>query len=790
MSGIHRRLPSVEVGKFPAWNPVDPGQESCPIPIPAGWYGSDCIMNDDMELLRQYADNRDEAAFEELVKRHLSVVYGAALRHLHGDVHLAADAAQSVFTDLARKAPQVAEKLQNGATLVGWLYTGAHFAATRLRRADLRRSARELPTGTMIETVGSNQPDPAWETIRPLLDEAMRELPEKDRSAILLRYFSGRDLRSIGGTLGLSDDAARKRIERGLDRLRTWLAKRGITTTGAALAAALSAHASPRIEPEFAKRIATTAQGAVQVAPDLENLPPHPPRFSNARIGMVGAAIVGLLAYLGIQHWRHDSTPAPSAVAETAEINGGSPAPAITAEAGDEAPASRVSTIAPVIRIPKSLLARASLNALTMANGRTREFLLADPFVKALKMTASEVIELESSINWALHRYRTEAGQRLEPVSTNAVASRHPAERLEVLEQARFHLKPFPEQITEILTELEASVLRILGPQRAELFQKGSPGLDSELPGWAAHLHPRSRPPTSQTYTYRLVVSEFGAYVDLQRSDANGFAGYDHAAELDRYAPSTFQPTLARWRQWLAENQAKFPPPPPGPSGEEVERIRPIAMRPRSLEPDPSGNAVPAWNDESPDVELPQSAVELLGIPGLNPDETVTEDATLICDLTPQESALVQRLYADLKSQFLELERRHFRAVPGGLGTYLVDAFPTEAAALERAWRDGLRNLVGARRVELLDRLIRTRMDFPQAMQRGLDVSSLHDAEADWLQGGKHAIEIGLTQDGSLEYRIDSPANQRGQFGPLRPDGSNVPIRWRHLITSELLAKR
>jgi DNA-directed RNA polymerase specialized sigma24 family protein len=86
---------------------------------------------DDSSLLRRYASERDEAAFAEIVRRHLGLVYGAALRQLHGSVHRAEDVTQSVFADLARKAAVLVSRTD----LAGWLYTSTHHAAAKLKRA-------------------------------------------------------------------------------------------------------------------------------------------------------------------------------------------------------------------------------------------------------------------------------------------------------------------------------------------------------------------------------------------------------------------------------------------------------------------------------------------------------------------------------------------------------------------------------------------------------------------------------------------------------------------------------
>jgi RNA polymerase sigma factor (sigma-70 family) len=194
-------------------------------------------MDNDAELLRRYAHEGAEDAFAELVRRHLNLVYSAALRQVNGDAHLAADATQLVFTDLARKAAAVA----NHRVLAGWLFTSTRFAAAKLVRSERRRHAREQEAQLMQELSPN---DPAaqtdWRDVRPVLDEAISELSEHDREAILLRFFEGRDYAGVGAKLNLADNTARMRVERALDRLRAALEQRGVTSTSAALATALA----------------------------------------------------------------------------------------------------------------------------------------------------------------------------------------------------------------------------------------------------------------------------------------------------------------------------------------------------------------------------------------------------------------------------------------------------------------------------------------------------------------------------------------------------------------------
>lgn len=195
-------------------------------------------MTPDSELLASYARTGSEDAFAELVRRHIDLVYSAALRQVRGDIHLAQDAAQGVFSDLARKAPS----LSRLTSLSGWLYTSAHFAATKLLRGETRRREREQEAHAMQDADPNSAPGPAWESIKPVLDEVMHELKQADREAVLLRYFENRPFAELGAKLGLSENAARMRVERALEKLRARLARRGVTTT-AELASVVSANA-------------------------------------------------------------------------------------------------------------------------------------------------------------------------------------------------------------------------------------------------------------------------------------------------------------------------------------------------------------------------------------------------------------------------------------------------------------------------------------------------------------------------------------------------------------------
>ena len=210
----------------------------------------------DSQLLREYAENGSEAAFSEIVARYTDLVYSSAVRQV-GSPDLARDVAQSVFTDLARKAGSLARKLKENDTLIGWLYRGTRYEALPILRTERRRLARERLAMQHLDT--TSEPSLDWDRIRPVLDEAMASLGDQDRDALLLRYFKNEDLRSVGHALGVSDDAAQKRVTRALEKLQTYLARRGVTTSAAAVSTVLSTNAVPMAPAGLATTLASAS---------------------------------------------------------------------------------------------------------------------------------------------------------------------------------------------------------------------------------------------------------------------------------------------------------------------------------------------------------------------------------------------------------------------------------------------------------------------------------------------------------------------------------------------------
>ena len=209
------------------------------------------MTNDDMRLVREYAARQSESAFAALVSRHTNLVYSAALRQTR-DPQLAEEVTQVVFIILARKAASLGAK----TILTGWLYRTACYVSGSALKRELRRQHREQEAYMQSEL--DAQAGSTWKQLSPLLDEAMLRLGQTDRDALVLRFFEGRSLNEVGHALGASEEAAKKRVNRALEKLRNIFAKRGVSSTTAIIAGTISAH-SVQAAPVALAKAATAA---------------------------------------------------------------------------------------------------------------------------------------------------------------------------------------------------------------------------------------------------------------------------------------------------------------------------------------------------------------------------------------------------------------------------------------------------------------------------------------------------------------------------------------------------
>ncbi len=249
-------------------------------------------MLTDSELLRQYVEDGSEAAFTELVRRYAGLVHAAAWRLVGGKAHLARDVTQDVFILLARKAPM----LIGHKTLAGWLHASTRYIALCMIRNLQKRETLEREAAAM-QTISA--PDVQWEQLRPLLDKAGGQLDDRDRDAVLLRYFQGQSHREVGAALGMSEDSARVRTDRAVEKLRRHFARSGVVTTAALLTEALSANAAQAAPPGLVADVAAVAhaKGLSLGHTFLKVIY----MTTKTKIAIVTAALVALIAAVPLQ---------------------------------------------------------------------------------------------------------------------------------------------------------------------------------------------------------------------------------------------------------------------------------------------------------------------------------------------------------------------------------------------------------------------------------------------------------------------------------------------------------
>ena len=256
-------------------------------------------MTDSQQLLAEYRQNGSDAAFRELVTRYVDLVYSTALRLVEGDTHRAEDVAQTVFVDLARKAQTLPHEVRLG----GWLHRDACLVAGHTMRGERRRQSRERQAVEM--NVLQNHSDADFSQVAPLLDDAIDELGEADRTAILLRFFEQQDFHAVGRALGSSEDAARMRVTRALEKLHTLLTHRGVTLSAAALGTALATEAVTAAPAGLAGSVAgaalaNAAAGSLGTLSILKSM-----TLAKVTLGIAGVILAGLLAALLLRERQH-----------------------------------------------------------------------------------------------------------------------------------------------------------------------------------------------------------------------------------------------------------------------------------------------------------------------------------------------------------------------------------------------------------------------------------------------------------------------------------------------------
>ena len=208
---------------------------------------------DDHQLLAEFTRGNSEAAFAALVERHIGLVYSVALRSA-GNAHAAEEITQAVFIILARKAEGLSAKI----ILSGWLYQTTRLTAANFLRTEIRRQHREQEA-YMQSLLNEPNATETWTRIAPLLDDALDKLGPRDRDAIALRFFENKSFAEVGQATGASEDAAKVRVNRALEKLRKIFTKRGVTLSATLIASAVSANSVQAAPVGLAKTISVVA---------------------------------------------------------------------------------------------------------------------------------------------------------------------------------------------------------------------------------------------------------------------------------------------------------------------------------------------------------------------------------------------------------------------------------------------------------------------------------------------------------------------------------------------------
>ena len=245
---------------------------------------------DDMDLLKEYASRSSESAFATLVSRHIDMVYSVAMR-CTGNHHHAEEITQAVFALLAAKAGS----LSSGIVLSGWLFHTARLTAANFVRKEIRRTRREQEA-FMQSNMQENQ-TAIWEQIAPLLDDAIADLGEKDRNAVVLRFVNGKDYSEVAAALGTTAQSAQVRVSRAVEKLRKIFSKRGVVLSGVALGGAISANSIQAAPAGLAMTITSAAVQGTALTASTVTLAKGAVSFMAWTKITVGAGLVVLFAY-------------------------------------------------------------------------------------------------------------------------------------------------------------------------------------------------------------------------------------------------------------------------------------------------------------------------------------------------------------------------------------------------------------------------------------------------------------------------------------------------------------
>jgi RNA polymerase sigma factor (sigma-70 family) len=398
----------------------------------------------DGELLRRFAEAHDEAAFELLVRRYGPLVWGACRRLLGNDAD-AEDAFQATFLVLVRRAAA----LDRLGSLAGWLHGVAYRVSIRARANAARRHTVERKAGESL--AHHTDPKPEDGDLRAILDEELGRLPEKYRVPLLLCYFQGHTHEQAARQLAWPLGTVKCRLQRGRERLRQRLTRRGVTVSAVLLGAALAESAASAAPTGLVDLTIKTALHFAAAAP-VAGLAPAAVSLAEGVLQTMRfaklkwtAAVLLTLATLGgvgaVAHYAQTEQPATGKqqTREAGAANRSSANPALEAAwtglLGDEAKAARaVLTLAANAKEALPFL-KERLKPVTVDPKRMAQ-LIADLDAETFAVREQATTELEFTGDYAVPFLRqalndpktsTEMTKRIEGLLERTAAGKPPA---------------------------------------------------------------------------------------------------------------------------------------------------------------------------------------------------------------------------------------------------------------------------------------------------------------------------------------------------------------------------
>jgi hypothetical protein len=462
-------------------------------------------------------------------------------------------------------------------------------------------------------------------------------------------------------------------------------------------------------------------------------------------------------------------------------------------------PAYPWSEQSPTVRISKELLYKLPISAVTVTNWVTYELALSDNFASTFKLTKTELDQMSDAVAQAQYEYRIAESRHFEPFGAAATNSLN-AEITETNRVFRFQFRRFPEESAAIRNKLSAAVLAAIGPQRADFFWRSATELEASLPAFSNQFS------TSEPALCSFVLpAHFSGEVEQLCEDS--FVRI-YVEEMDRYAPQSLQPILAKWRADARKSRerqerrlnralgviklSEFACNPFKIAYEKSNRgesaIQPTGVESTETAPASANDLLngPGWNDSVAYVDISKAQLKKLKLPGLIREVEFAPETIALFGLSEQDQKDVRDLYLEMERKFEKEELVHFERLERFKNDFVLRAFPEEASTIKSEWNGRLKKMLGPTRGELLDRAIRRSMSllvrtdaFARSRAR-LGLSPSIDPGSVWLERGTVEMRITARVDGDASVKIYySSQNGSGTY-----EGGQIPERWRHLLTT------